>query len=191
MKIDSAIKDFFEKYDREAIQSIDRLSKDFTLNHAAKTLTRFPAININEGFEKFDNYLRGYAAYKIKSLNDPKAMSQEAIRRSVNKFFESQPLFETVDIPYSNIPGLISGYVEGVNKLLNTIDEVKGSMIDAGVALESVGEVNDISDKFVDKLNEVFYPLVEKSLWASGYNAKKRLISVKKNEPPVKKTTFV
>ena len=186
MKIDSAIKSFFEKYDREAIQSIDALSKDFTLNHASKELTRFKAVNINEGFDIFDNYLKGYASHMIKSAGSPDALSVKEIREAVDKFFTNKNLFEPMEIGYKELPNLITGYVEGVDRIIKTIDEIKSDMTDAGVAVESVAEVNEISDRFVEKLNEAFYPLVESSLWASGYNAKKKLASASARPKPSK-----
>ena len=62
MKLDTAIKTFYEKYDREAIQSIETISNDYGLNIHGHTIQTF---NLNEAFDRFSNYLKGYADYKI------------------------------------------------------------------------------------------------------------------------------
>jgi len=75
MKIDSAIKTFYEKYNREAIQSIDNISNDYGLNISDSIIKAF---NINESFDKFKTYLEGYTSYKINNKDDK--IDQTAIK---------------------------------------------------------------------------------------------------------------
>ena len=171
MKIDNAIKIFSEKYDRDAIESIDNISKEYGLLINESTIKTF---NMCEAFDIFNKYLEGYASYKINNINNPEATSQDLIKESVEKFINTQ-IFKETSSKYNELPNFITGYIDGINSLCETIDNVKISMIDNGILDECVGDVNEFADMFIDKLHESFYPTMENILWASGYNSKKRL----------------
>lgn len=182
MKIDSAIKDFSEKYDRNAIESIDNISKDYALNISESTIKVF---NLTESFNMFSQYLKGYASYKVENLSNPEASSQEVIKESVKKFIDTK-LFKEADIRYSELPSFITGYIAGIDALCETVDDVKRIMTDGNVAAEDIGDINEFADMFMDKLHESFDPAMEKILWASGYNSKKKLFEkTSKEKAPV------
>ncbi len=187
MKIDSAIKDFSERYDREAITSIDTISRDHALVNQNATIKLF---KITESFDAFCEYLQGYASYKIENANNEKASPQNVICESVDKFISTQ-LFEACDIRYPGLPSFVKGYVDGIRKLTETVDEVKGRMMDADVATEAVGDVNTFVDHFMDRLSESFDPAMDRILWASGYNSRKALFGPKKNDPKPEVPVFI
>lgn len=171
MKIDSAIKDFSEKYDRDAIQSIDNISKDYALKISESTIKVF---NLVESFDIFSKYLKGYSTYKLENVNNPESSSQDTIKESVKKFIDTK-IFTETEIKYSALPSFIKGYFEGVNLLIETVDNIKRNMIDCDVDSEDIGDINEFVDMFMDKFNESFYPTMDRILWASGYNSKKKL----------------
>lgn len=179
MKIDSAIQAFSEKYDRAAIQSIEHISKDIGLNANRNTIK---GINLVESFSKFDEFLKGYAQYKVENINNPEASDQKTIRSNFDRFIEGA-LFEESRILYSDLPAFVKGYVEGVQSLLETVDTVKGTMMEHDVAQEAVGDVNDFVDHFMVKLQESFDPVMNRILWASGYNAHQRLMKKEVVQP--------
>lgn len=171
MRIDNAIKEFTEKYDSIAMRSIDLLSKDIGLNHMESSMK---LINLQESFDKFNLWLEQYAQYKIKTNGDDKATDQTLIKESSEVFMEKE-LFEELDVKYSDLPLFVKSYIEGIDKVSKTVDKVKEDMMENNVNLEYVGDVNDFADAFMKHLSESFDPMMEKILWASGYNSKKKL----------------
>lgn len=180
MRIDSAIKAFSEKYDRDVFRSIDAISNDYSLRISDSSIKAF---NLAESFQTFDQYLKGYASYKVENVNNPQASSQETIRESVRKFIDTQ-VFKECHVKYGDLPGFVTGYVDGVRTLLETVDEVKRNMVDADVDPEAIGDINEFTDMFMDRLHESFDPSMDRILWASGYNSKARLSASATAEKP-------
>jgi len=171
MRIDYAIKAFSEKYDRDVFKSIDAIAGDYALRVSDSSIKAF---NLVESFNIFDQYLKGYAAYKAENVNNPNASSQDTIKESVKKFVDTQ-IFKESHLKYSELPEFVTGYVDGVKTLLETVDEVKRNMTDANVDPEAIGDINEFTDIFMDKLHESFDPSMDRILWASGYNSRVRL----------------
>lgn len=165
MKIDNALKLFVEKYDDEAMGALENLSNNLAMNEHR---IPFHAFNIKESVDQFCEYLEGYANYKINNIDNPKASSQDSIRQSVNMFIEDV-VFVDKDIQYKEIPEFVMGYVNGVSKLMETIDHIKSDMMNADVDLEYVGDINGFADSFMEKLDTKFDPIMDRALLASGY----------------------
>ncbi len=183
MKIDSAIKEFTEKYDKDAMESIERLGNDYTLNITEQKIKLF---DIKESFDMFRNYLRDYASYMSGNASNP--LPKDSIMESVKRFIDSQ-LFKESQMLYKEVPVFVESYITGIDELNKEIYETKASMSEAGVDAENVGLINEFCDVFVDRLNESFDTTMNSILWASGYNSRKRLQAVIKGEN--KKETHV
>lgn len=183
MRIDSAIQVFSEKYDREAITSIEDISKERGLVLNRSTIKAF---NINESFNKFSQYLREYADYKVNNANNNNASPQDAIRESVSNFIETQIIHDE-DVRYSELPEFVKSYIEGVELLREAVDDSKRKMFEEDVDPEAIGDVNNFADKFMDKLHESFDPTMDKILLASGYTSRKKLFnrSNKSEDKPI------
>ena len=181
MRIDRAIKEFSEKYDRDAIQSIDEISRERGLVIHEHTINTF---NMNECFDTFNKYLNGYANFQVESVNKPNTPSLKELKESVDKFINTS-LFKETTTKYSDLPEFIAGYINGVNSLCETVDEVKRIMTDGEVDGNAIGIVNEFTDIFMYRLHESFDPMMETILWASGYNGKKRLAEGNKTPTPV------
>lgn len=182
MKTDTAIQEFLEKYDREAISSINELSTEYGLR-----INRVPikVFSIKEGFDNFQAYLRGYSSYKMSNHNNEKASPQEVIKEAVDKFIDTQ-LFVEKDTTYDMLGEFIESYINGIKGLNETVDSIKRDMMESGVVCqEDIGDVNEFVDKFMDKLHESFDPTMDRILWASGYNSRKAIFGRKKKEEPV------
>jgi len=76
----------------------------------------------------------------------------------------------------------IESYISGVNKLINTIEVSRSKLFESDIDNDSIGALEEYSEYFIDKLNKTFYPFLEKMLWASGYNSKKKLKERSKSE---------
>lgn len=184
MKIDSDLKLFSEKYDEEAIKSIDEISSDRSLKIGESTIKVF---NIKESFDMFSSYLKGYGEYKISNKNNEDISPQEIIRESVSNFINGN-LFVEEYIPYEKLPIFIESYIQGINEIIKVSNDIKTAMMEAGVYMEDIGDVNDFCDEFIDKFHESFDPCMDRILWASGYNYKKRMkeiLNKPKREIPV------
>ena len=171
MNANSILSAFTEKYDHEAIDSLEELSHDFGMNANG---IKIKAFNISESFSTFNAYIKGYKDYKIKNINNPKASSQEVIRESVDKVIDSQ-LIKECDIYYSEIPKFVKSYIDGINMLSETADNIRDELILNDITGESVSDIDTFMDRFVNKLTESFDPVMDRFLWASGYNAHQRL----------------
>ena len=188
MKIDTAIRDFVEGVNREALQSIDELSQESGLVLNSITMQAF---NLQESCEKFASYLEGYGRYKVQNLGNPKASDQHAIHESTDRFISSDQLFQETSIKYPEVPGFIKSYVTGIQRILEAVDTTKSMMMEADVDHEAIGDVNEFTDQFMDRLHEHFKPWMEKVLWESGYTAKQRLFGKKKQENAEPKPVFL
>lgn len=170
MLVDTAIRNFTEKYNAEAMQSIDNISKEFGLNIHNYTIKVF---NINEAFESFNSFLRGYCQYRISYNESTEASSVETVQNdlgnNLSKFFEDR------DIRYRELPKFVSSYVEGVDSLIKTVNQVKSDLMENDIGYEYVAAVNELTDTFFAKLQESFDSSMDRILWASGYNAHQRL----------------
>lgn len=171
MKLDTAVKEFVEAYDQDAIASINRISNDYSMRIGEATIRAF---NLNESFNLFCEFLEGYGDYKIKNRDNDNASPQDAIVKSVDAFIESR-LFKECTITYPEINGFVKGYIEGIKHLTETVENTKEKMMDHDVELEYVGVVNDFADKFMDRLQESLNPTMNRFLWASGYMSEKVL----------------
>lgn len=189
MKIDSAIREFTEKYDRGAMQSIEHLGRDYTLNITDQKIDLF---TIKEGFDTFGRYLKDYAKVMCESVADTgmEIPSHEATINSVSRFIESS-LFKDIKVKYRDVPIFVESYISGISKLDQEIDNVKNQMSEAGVPAENIGLVNEFCDIFMDRLNESFGKSMDKILWASGYNSNKRLRAVAKGKITTDKHVFL
>lgn len=180
MKIDSALKLFSESYDRDAIQSIEDVSKDFGLISNKATIKLF---NLKEGFNDFQDFLVKYGQYKVENMDNEKATPQHLICERVETNIKDE-IFRESEVLYNDLPAFIEAYISGVQNLIATSDAIKQKMFEAGVDSESIGDVNNFVDAFVTRLNESFSPAMDRILWASGYNSRKKLT---KSKVPVKK----
>ncbi len=186
MKIDSELKLFSEKYDRNAIEFIEKLSSDPKLLKGEMKIKLF---NLQEGFDTFQKYIQQYADYKIKNKNNKEASPQNIICESVNRFI-NQKVFKPQDVLYKDIPTFMESYITGIHDLLSTIDNVKNTMMEAEVEMKAVSDVNDFMDTFIDKFHESFDPSMDHLLWASGYHSSKKFSEILKRKP-TKKTSFL
>ena len=171
MKIDSALKVFSEKNDRNAIQSIEDISQDFGLVIQKSTIKGF---NIKEGFDDFQDFLRKYGDYKIENMYNDASTPQKMICEKVESNINDE-LFHETDMMYSTLPSFVESYVLGIEEIIKTSDSVKQKMFESGVDHNSIGDINNFVDTFMTRLHESFDPTMDRILWASGYNARAAL----------------
>lgn len=185
MKIDSAIKNFSEKYNRDMITSIDHISKDRALNLKGATINLH---NMAESVNSFVMFLEGYSGYLITNIGKPEISPHEVIKENFNAFIKSDENFKEASVKYSDLPAYVQSYVEGINKILESVDKVKREMSEAEIYTEAIADVNDFVDSFMDRMDESFSSDMDQMLWASGYNSAMRLF---KNRSPKKKENAV
>ena len=181
MRVDKALKDFVKRYDEEAINSIETISKDFALNVSKNKIKSF---NIKGGFNDFSNFLTGYSSYKIENINNKDASPTNAILEKGKTFIQSE-LFKNDETSYAEIPLFIESYISGIQTISELTDNIKAQMIEAEVDQESIGAINEFIDEFVDVLHDSFYPQMNKFLWASGYYSRKKLFDKNRKTKPI------
>lgn len=190
MKIDTAIRDFTEKYDRDAIQSIEDISHDLALNNMRASIKAF---NMKECFDAFDNHLKGYTAYhqQKQNLNESEQFTNDHIRTRTKAMIDGNGMFKESDLRYSDMPAFVSTYVEGVRSLLKTVDESKSTLLENGVDNDAIADINLFTDMFMEKMNGMFESTMDKMLWASGYMDKKILLDGAHRPAPAPKQEVV
>lgn len=178
MKSDTAIQEFLEKYDEDALGSIDSLSKRFG---PKVHKTKIQLLNLQECFNTFESYLKGYAKYKVDNVSNKDASPQDAIIERTNKFIESTMNNKEMDVLYSEIPNFVKSYTEGIKSLNSSIDEIKHYMETHDVNSSDIGAINDFADKFVTVVTEAYDQMMDKLLWSSGYHSNKILFEGKQD----------
>lgn len=180
MKIDNAINIFVEKYDRKALESINEISKEFGLN-----VNRVPirVFNINEAFDNFSKYIRGYAVYKVNNKNNEKASPHNAICESTNNLIDNE-LFKPIDSLYKDLPSFVESYINGIKQLQECINESMDMMMKAEIDDESIASLTEFTDSFMNSMDHQFDESMDRILWASGYK-KGSMFKKKQEEKPV------
>lgn len=169
MRIDSALKEFTEKYNQAMFEAVDELSNNFGYNANGYKMC---CINITESTEMFEGYLVGYKDYVLKHPNEVPPHDQ--ILERTNEFID-QNLFKAQAVPYKELPKFIESYVSSIRKITEATESIKSIMEDANIDQEKIGNINAYVDSFIEKMQESFYPCMDKIIWASGYNTRQRL----------------
>ena len=188
MRIDNVINEFCEKYDRDAMKSIEDISSEIGLVQNNITIKGF---NMNEAFKSYTAYLKGYAEFMelaaVEGSKEAKTMeksSYDEVAKSFDKYIDTKVINEEA-LTYDKLPQFISSFIEGVRALNEDVKTIKDCMFEADVPNELIGNVNDYTDKFIDKVVESMDPVMNEILWASGYNSKKKLFTEKKKNATV------
>lgn len=188
MKSDTAIKEFLEKYDERSIQSIDAFSKRFGPKVNRK---KFKLFNLKECFDNFEDYLKGYARYKIENVNNDKASPQSAIEERTKVYIEGITKNKDMEVLYEQIPSFVKSYAEGIKSLNETVDEVKHIMSVNDIDPTLIGVVNEFTDQFVTVVTESFDEVMDRLLWSSGYRSNQILVEGKQDPREEKKHVFL
>lgn len=182
MKIDSAIEEFLERYDSDAIASIDEMSRQLGRITRKDTINLF---NINESFNSFNMWLRGYSDFHLSESELP---SIGEITESYQAFLGNDEMFKETALTYDKFPGFVKAYVEGIQKTIGNVDQLKTTMLEAGIDGERIGAINEFTDLFMDKMTKSFNESMNNLLRASGYNSRQVLFGKK---PSAKKPVFL
>lgn len=188
MKIDSCVKNFLETYDREAIDSIDSLSKAFGI---VENRYKMEGFNLNESFEKFRSFLEGYTDFLVNHDKYVSELLEDAIAKPIDKFMLRDDILMESDLYYKDLPDFIKSYIENVQKTVECVNVCKDKMFEESVDEVYIGMINDYCDKFIEPLDAKFEKCMNKALTASGYITKKKreekrkLFSEKTTETPV------
>ena len=167
MSIYTAIQEFTERYDDEAIKSIERLPAKIGY---LSDISSMNAFNLKESCDAFASYIRGYGDYMKLNKDNPNKTNREGIKAGMTKFMEEANFLKECKIKYKAVPEFVKSYLEGIQKIVSTVDKVKEEMELEGVQLEYVGDVNEYADMFMEKLDVKFTNTMNDILWASGYN---------------------
>ena len=171
MKLDHEMEWFTEHYNRELMEAIEVLSEELgvQINHLG--IEAFPVV---ESIQDYTKYLDGYGKYMIEYQGNPKASSREQIHKSVQNYIESTIFSKKTPLEFQDAPKTIQGYIESCQALQQKVDEIKQAMMEAGVSMDAVGDVNEFTDWFMDAFHEKFQPVMEELSKASGYWARNR-----------------
>lgn len=191
MKIDSALREFSERYDRAAMESIEKISRDHAL---IATKQPFPSFTLTEGFNTFIEFMTGFTKYTVESVNEETPVKTHAELVEGTKSYIAEKLFSSIDkegepltMLYSEVPSFVEAYLSGVKRLTDLATKMQESMMEAGVSTEGVSSIGELMDSFMLRLHESFDPWMDKLLWASGYHTEKALAKPKTpTEKPVK-----
>lgn len=171
MIIDSAIYDFMNKYDREAIMSIQEFSNNADLKKKKFSMKLF---NLTEAFNTFDILISNWGKYQIKVLHEDSNFTQEQARTETFGYVDKS-IFKEELIPIQEIGSFVENYLIRVKGLSTLIDNLKKQMLKENVNQHEIASVNDLADHFMTQLNKKFTESMDILLTASGYKTKKML----------------
>ena len=178
MKIDHCIQNFMEKYDEEAISSVEDLSKEIGMNNNYSIHT----FNINEAFDTFNQVIGVYQGWFNKSLPGADRISIEQISENAHSIIDNQTFVEC-DIKYKDLPNFITSYLTGVKALTEKVENAKSDLLLENASYDIANKIDDFCDHFIESLDAKFMPVVENAVKSSGYYSRKNL-----HNPSTKKT---
>lgn len=177
MKIDRCIKDFMEKYDQEAMKSLEDLSTEIGM-----TNYKIHVFNINEAFDTFKQSLEIYKGWSNKSLTGSNNVTFEQICENAHSVID-KAVFTECDIEYRELPSFVKSYLEGVQLLSDKIDEIRSDMMLEDASNDEIIKLEEFCDHFIESLNSKFLPIVENAVKGSGYYTRKNLHTPGKKAP--------
>lgn len=184
MIISNTIKEFKEKYDREAIQSIINLSDDKTLYRST-----FTGFNITESVEQFKSYIEGFAEYRVTEGNKNEKRTNEILLEHTKLLLENKSdkanFFKEIKVPYNSATEFIQEYMDSITIVSDMINSSQSIIMESTDDVESTGYVVTFTEMFMEKMNDAFYPIMEHLLQSSGYYSRKQL----RQPPAVKEKT--
>ena len=181
MKMDKALQHFCERYDRDALASIDELSQELGLRYQKKPVNCF---DIKKTFENFIEFVEGYVEYKIENVSNDQSDFSERIEECVESFLnDKEKICSPINIDYHESREFIHSYTNGIPSMISSIEGFKSKMIEGGVSQEDVGYLTEMSDRFLEKMDSEFHTVMDKLLWASGYHSKQKIYNKKKATP--------
>lgn len=181
MKIDNAIKEFLEKYNRGMMDSINELANEWGLNIKDYKITLF---NINEAFDRFNEYVNKCCKYIIEESNNKNSSPYKVIYEAGMGYIDTQ-LFEDTENKYNEIPKFIESYISGINNTIKNINECISNLKSEDIDPQYIGMITEYTDKFIDEMNNRFHPMMEKFLNMSGYNTNEVLKGNSTKNKPV------
>ena len=174
---DKWINAFLEKYDKEALASVDLIANDIGLNsRPSYTLSLF---NIQESAKLFTEYLQEYTEYKVKEEDFPKKVSHDVITEHTRSVIAND-LIKEEKYKYKELPSFIKSYIESINSITSLVESIQGDMLLDDVNHDEIGFVTEAYNLFMEKFSSNFYDSMDKILTASGYNTRKKLNEVQK-----------
>lgn len=187
MSIHTALREFTEKYDAEAITSIDRLPAKVGMR---ADMIPFKLFNLTETCKAFCDYLVGYRDYMKAHKDNPRKSTRDIMKANTARFLKDPQFFKECDSNYKAIPEFVKSYLESVQKIAQVVESVKEDMELNDIELEYVGDVTEYADTFIQKLNEKFDPIMSDILWASGYAGAHKKTPFNE-QSPAHKVTFL
>ena len=181
MLIDDAVKTFLEKYDREAIVSITELSNERGLKLHGYKMDLF---DLKESFNWFEKMLDQWTVYQVRALTEKTNTTPEKVQSDLTELME-QELIKPKDIKVQDFASFVESYLTGLKKISNKITDVKENLLSYKVAPQNIGTLDTFADKFLESVQKEFDKSMDRLLWASGYNAKKKLSSKKIEEKQI------
>lgn len=165
MKADVAVRTFVETYDEEAIKSIDNLIN--------KPETKIDYINVNgfnikEAFDSFIDYIDGYKEYVLVDQYEYGRKTKDEIIESMHGYLD-KAVFKEEPLYVEDSKKFISEYVNGCNRVVDKVNDIQSELMLNDVDHESIGNITEYADIFMDKMDNKFNSVMTSLLRKSGY----------------------
>lgn len=180
--IHTTIRDFADRYDRDAILSLESLA---TSPRRGAVNFSFEGVDISKAVSLFKEYLSGYCEF-AEGHDDISDETREMLMTNLGKFIEGTKitdddpvLFEKKRINFDDSPNYVKGYIESVRDLIEALDSSVSRLKQSGVEPENIGLMTEMCDAFTDALNPKVNAFIDRCLLESGYVTRKWLESLK------------
>ena len=148
---------------REDMQALQQLSRR---GSSIDGIMRFNGFDIRKVFNEFTEYLEGYQQFITEEVDTE--ITRERIQESLDRFIE-KTLSKDARIRYSDIGAFYYGYEHCSEDLRSKVLEIKSDMLLESVQPESVGDVGDFAEKFIDAVGKKHAEVIENVLCENGY----------------------
>ncbi|MBD5583602.1 MAG: hypothetical protein HDQ88_00760 [Clostridia bacterium] len=148
---------------REDMQALQKLSRR---GSSVEGIMRFDGFDVHKVFNEFTEYLEGYQQFITEETDTD--VTRERILESLDRFIE-KTLSPTERIKYSDMADFYYGYEHESENLRAKVLEIKSDMLLESVQPESVGDVGDFAEKFIESVGKKHVEVIEKVLCENGY----------------------
>lgn len=174
MNLFTALKSFSEKYNREAISSINSFCERIDVINSP---FKFEAVDIPRAFRMFGEYIEGYVSYKCEHPSEGIEKNNQILNQT-KSFIESGTdkeetnLFQSVQIKYTEARDFIKNYISDIGNLVSHVNEYTNILYEAGVTNEDIGLLTEMCDEFINAIQPHIEAVMNHMLGATGYNYK-------------------
>ena len=176
MTKDRMLSDFMDTYDKEMLESVDDISKEFGLVIHNCTIE---VANIDDAKDMFCEFVNDFSKYKMNEKKTEEVGLDKVLQHTKNMV--TNEMFNISKWRYKNLPAYVESYVNGIKEVDEFVEGCRNKLFQYNAKQEDVGFLSEATEIFYDEMKKRFDDSMNKILTASGYKSRKMLEEKKKS----------